>query len=452
LSSKGRAGLIVPTGIATDSFNQHFFSDLMRSGTLASLYDFENSDAIFLAVHRSYKFCLLTLTGSGTPRAEFAFFCTSARHLQDATRRFTLAADDIALLNPNTRTCPVFRTRVDAELTKAIYRRVPVLVNEATGDDPWGFKGLLMFMMNTASGLFRTCKQLEGDGWALDGNVFQKGDKAYLPLYEAKLLNQYDHRWATYDGAETRDLTAAEKADPCMTVLPRYWVPQDEVEARLTGRWERGWLLGFRNIARNTDERTAIFGVLPRVAVGNSAPIVLLSPQISAQLAACLVGNLSGLSFDYVARQKIGGTNMNFFYINQFAVLPPVAYTPEDLAYIAPRVLELVYTAWDMQPFARDLGYGGPPFRWDEERRALLRAELDAYYAGLYGLTRKQLRYILNPHDLTDRELEDILDPTEDPLDAPRTKDFPGETFRVLKERETKQYGEYRTKRLVLEA
>jgi hypothetical protein len=103
-----------------------------------------------------------------------------------------------------------------------------------------------------------------------------------------------------------------------------------------------------------------------------------------------------------------------------------------------------------MQPFARDLGYDGPPYTWDEERRAQLRAELDAYYARLYGLTRKQLRYILDPHDLTDRELADILDPQEDPPDAPRTTNFPGETFRVLKERELKQYGEYRTKRLVL--
>ncbi|MGQ9614544.1 MAG: hypothetical protein ACUVSL_17425 [Chloroflexus sp.] len=102
-----------------------------------------------------------------------------------------------------------------------------------------------------------------------------------------------------------------------------------------------------------------------------------------------------------------------------------------------------------------------PPFRWDEERRAILRAELDAYYARLYGLTRKQLRYILDPADLTPRELADILDPWEevrDPLDptgyAARVaqSDFPGETFRVLKEKEQRQYGEYRTRRLVLEA
>ena len=129
-------------------------------------------------------------------------------------------------------------------------------------------------------------------------------------------------------------------------------------------------------------------------------------------------------------------------------------------------MLELVYTAWDLQPFARDLGYEGDPFPFDRQvpdphaappgctvsRRALLRAELDAYYARLYGLTRKQLRYILDPHSLTDRELSDILDPAEDPPDAPRTRDFPGETFRVLKDSEMRKYGEYRTGRLVLAA
>src|SRR5262249_58463813 len=90
-------------------------------------------------------------------------------------------------------------------------------------------------------------------------------------------------------------------------------------------------------------------------------------------------------------------------------------------------------TAWDLKPSADDLGYDGPPFRWDEDRRAILRAELDAYYASLYGLTRDELRYILDPSD--------VYGP-----------DFPGETFRVLKNNEIKLHGEYRTRRLVLEA
>lgn len=150
-----------------------------------------------------------------------------------------------------------------------------------------------------------------------------------------------------------------------------------------------------------------------------------------AELMACLIGNVNALVLDYVARQKVGGVNMNFYLVEQFPVLPPSAYTSADLNFIVPRALELVYTAHDLAPFARDLGYDGSPFGWDVERRALLRAELDAYYAALYGLTRDELRYILDPSDVYGSE-------------------FPGETFRVLKERESKQHGEYLTQRLVL--
>ena len=146
-----------------------------------------------------------------------------------------------------------------------------------------------------------------------------------------------------------------------------------------------------------------------------------------------LIANLNSLVLDYVARQKIGGVSLSYFILKQLPVLPPELYTPEDIKFISDRVLELVYTAWDMQLFAQDMGYDGEPFIWDSQRRALLRAELDAYYAKLYGLTRDELRYILDPADVYG-------------------SDFPSETFRVLKNNEIKQFGEYRTQRLVLEA
>ena len=151
------------------------------------------------------------------------------------------------------------------------------------------------------------------------------------------------------------------------------------------------------------------------------------------ELWACFVANLNSLVLDYVAKQKVGGVNLSYFFVRQFPILPPDAYTPADIAYIAPRVLELVYTAYDLRPFAEDMGYPGEPFRWDEVRRAQLRAGLDATYARLYGLTRDELRYILDPKEV-------------------HGEDFPGETFRVLKEKEIRLYGEYRTRRLVLEA
>ncbi len=174
-----------------------------------------------------------------------------------------------------------------------------------------------------------------------------------------------------------------------------------------------------------------------------------------------LLAKLNSMVLDYSARNTVASTHLSEYLAKQLPVLSPESYEKHDYEFVIPRVSELTYTAWDLQPFAEDMGYAGPPFHWDEERRALLRAELDALYAHLYGLNRKQLRYILDPADLTAAELEDILDPWEevtDPLDpdgyAARAEasDFPGETFRVLKNKDNKQYGEYRTRNLVLAA
>jgi hypothetical protein len=246
------------------------------------------------------------------------------------------------------------------------------------------------------------------------------------------MLHQFDHRWATYkpDGS-TRDISDNEKKDPNFLPVPRYWVGRSEVENRFANKWKKNWLIAFRDICRSTDERTAIFSILPRVGVNHKAPILLTDK--STPLTACLFGNLNNLVLDFVARQKVGGASLSFFILRQLPILPPESYSQTDINFITPRVLELVYTTWDMQPFALDMGYSGDPFPWNPERRAHLRAELDAYYAHLYGLTRDELRYILDPTDLHGDE-------------------FPSETFRVLKKNEINAYGEYRTQRLVLEA
>ena len=162
---------------------------------------------------------------------------------------------------------------------------------------------------------------------------------------------------------------------------------------------------------------------------------------------------MNSLAADYAVRQKVGGTDLAFHFVKQFPVLPPEAYGAADAAFIAPRVVELTYTAWDLRAFAADMGMDGAPFRWDDDRRAVIRAELDAWYAHKYKLTRKQLRYILDPHQLTAREIETLVtDDREDAPDAPRVERFPGETFRGLKDREKRQYGEFRTARLVMAA
>jgi hypothetical protein len=417
IAGDGRMGVITPTGIATDSFTQAFFRAMVDRCSLVSLYDFENRKGVFPGVHRSYKFSLLTLSGAARPvdEAEFVFFALDVVDLEDAEKRFTLAPDDFALLNPNTRTCPVFRTRRDAEITKAIYRRVPVLVKD--GDphgNPWGFKGQLMFMMNTDSYLFRAREELEAEGYSLDGNHFVKSGVHYLPLYEAKMIHHFDHRWATYDGDNIRDVTPDEKRDPAFVVMPRYWVDSNEVKQR---RSTSSAMLGFRDITNSTNERTFVASLVPWAGAGNNLPLTDVAATPAEYLL--LASTLSSFAHDYVARRKVGGTHVNFFIANQLPVLSPLQLREyrDAITLIA---LELMHSAWDLHAFAADLGYQGPPFRWDEERRTLLRAELDALMFRLYGIERDDVDYILD-------------------------------TFPIVKRKDEAAFSEYRTKRLILE-
>jgi hypothetical protein len=416
-AESGRAGFIVPTGIATDDSTKAFFGALTQGGRLVSLYDLENRDAIFPSVHRSYKFCLMTLGRAA--QAEFVCFATQTSQLADTRRRFRLSPEEFRLINPNTLTCPVFRSERDAELTKKLYRAAPVLIDDGKPDgNPWDIRFMAMVHMSNDSHLFHDAPA--------PGRV---------PLYEAKLVHQFDHRWATYTAeGDSRDATLAEKQDPAFSVCPRYWVEGAEVESRLSDKgWCRDWFLVMRGITNATNERSFISSVIPKGGAGNSAPVLFPSPEISAGHAAALQANMASLTLDFAARQKIGGTNLNFFIVKQFPILSPQQYSAADLKFIEPRVLELTYTAHDLAPWARDLGYEGPPFPFDPERRARLRAELDAWYARLYDLTRDELRYILDPADVMG-------------------EDYPSETFRVLKNNELRAFGEYRTRRLVLEA
>jgi hypothetical protein len=417
----GRVGAIVPSGIATDSFNQFFFRDIVDRQSLLSLFSFENEEFIFPAVHHSTKFALLTLTGADrqAEAAEFAFFLREVSALADFERRFTLTPEDFALLNPNTGTCAIFRTSRDAEITKSIYRRVPVLVNESRGQDgnAWNFRGLLMFMMNTDSHLFHT-----------------EPAPGRVPLYEGKMVHQFDHRFGTYrcqtdaQAAQGKlpELDDEQHCDPTLLPAPRYWVDETEVAGRLDGRWERGWLLGWRDITSAVVLRTVIVALIPRVAVGNNFPLALTEP--SAASAACLSANLNAFALDYAARQKLGGTHLNFFIFTQLPVFDPASYNRQPQwanemtlsEWVVPRVLELTYTAWDLEPFARDLSYDGSPFRWDPARRFLLRCELDAAFFHLYGLERDNVAYVMD-------------------------------TFWVVRDRDVRAHGEYRTKRVILE-
>lgn len=314
--------------------------------------------------------------------------------------------------------------------------------------------------MSSDSHLFRTAEELEAQGYVRDGNVYRKpGAKDYLTLYEAKMVHHYDHRWAAFDGPRAQDVTPAEKHAPAGVVCGRYWVRSSDVQAVLdNAEWDREWLLGVRGITNSTNERTVVGGVLPVAAVGNSLPVWMPGSEPRAVLPTVL----SSLACDYAARLKVGGTNLNFFIAKQFPVIPPDVFAEpapwdreESLRdWFLPRILELTYTAYDLQPFARDCGHHGPPFRWDDERRFLLRCELDAACFHLYLPADEQGDWMQAkqangcPHDESDEELAELKAHFPTPRDAVA---YVIDTFPIIRRRDEKQHGEYRTKRVILD-
>ena len=433
LAPRGGAGFIVPSGIVTDDTTKGYFQALLDRSALARVHHFENESLVFKGLHHAYRFVLLTIRESR--QADLVFYARRATDLDDQWRHFALTPADFATINPNTRTCPTFRSQRDADINLAMYRRAGVLWRENDPDgNPWGLRFLSMFHMANDSGLFRTRAELASAGWRLDAGRFAKDGEVMLPLYEAKMIHQFDHRFGSYEiqseaqanQGKLPELDHAAHADEGRITLSRYWVHEDEVAARLDDTWDRHWMLGWRNVARASDMRTVIACMIPRTAVNHS--FQLMMPSADAQVVAGLYANLSSIPFDYCARQKVGGVNFPYFTMRQLPALRAEAYAvPAPWAasirirdWLLPRVLELTYTAWNLKAFAEDCDDDGPPFVWDPNRRFQLRCELDAALFHLYGVSRDDTAYILD-------------------------------TFPVLERSEAREHGEYRTKRVVLE-
>jgi hypothetical protein len=434
---RGRVGMLVPTGIATGDTTKDFFQWIIDDHRLVSLFDFENRERLFPTVAPVEKFCLLTLRAdaSGAAEPEFVFFATRTEHLADPERRFTLSAEDIARINPNTRTCPIFRSRTDAEITRRIYKAAPVLVRESPEGDanPWGVVYRTMFHMSGASGLFRTKEDLEDQGFALDGNVFVKGASRFVPLIEGKLFHLYNHRYNTYEGIEPErrfQVKAPTKSmeprwpDPNAMILPRYWLEERVARERWLG--EREWSITLRDVVNPmSNRRVAVFSPMPFAAHGDKAPNLFL-PESPGATAALLLSVLSSLPYEYTLRQKTSG-GVKLFILAQTPVLAPERFNESASwlggarisDWVLPRVVELCYTAWDMRPLAADCGLDGAPFRWNDERRYYLQRELDALYFHLYGFNERDVAHALG-------------------------------TLRILREKEEAQYGEYRCRNVVM--
>ena len=461
INTKGGAGIVLPSGFFADDTLSPLFRYCVDNNYLDTILDFENTKKIFKSVDSRFRFALITFSKSNSRKknkgfnAKFYLRDTIQASRQDDFLRF--GYDDLKKFNPNNLVCPSFRSKIEFELNKKLFK-FGVLKDQSDSENTVEVHRMI---------------NISTDSESLIPDKYSNS----LPLYEAKLFHQYDHRYSSFYGLSNDqkekgnavELTLAHKENSELSTIPRFYADGKTVrEKNEKWNWAKEWYLVYRVISASTNERTTITSIIPKSIVSNSAYIIFINDVLDLVIQKAL---MNSLIFDFVARSKV---NLNFPPVILFQTprITKQNINGDERLLVVAKALELSYTSWDIKAFADDVwketdaelkaaikqqweankaATGGhawappewceidpngcplPPFKWDEERRALLKAELDAIYAKLYGLTTEELRYILDP--------QDVYGP-----------DFPGETFRVLKEKEIRLYGEYRTRRLVLEA
>lgn len=428
VSPTGRVGILAPTGIATDKTNEDFFAKLVNLQQLSGLYDFENRKKIFPDVDGRYKFSVLLFGGykNKSRSADFVFFAHTIDDLKDKKRHISLFANDFKLLNPNTQTCPIFRSRRDANLTKYIYKRVPVLINKTRkqGGNPWGIKFFTMFHQSSDAELFHTAERLKADGFKRDGPIWKKRKQVFLPLYEAKMVQMFDHRAASVvvdkskwmRQGQTDQTSLVQHQNPEFTIEPRWWVNESNVQ-RVLGDRDTTRSIAFKNVTSPTNQRTMIAAFIPYSGVVHSAPLIFTGSDISDRLTACLLGNLNAFAYDYICRQKIGGVNLSYFIINQIPTFHPDFYKQKCPwnkkqtleKWISDRVLKLTCTSNDMIPLAKAASLKPLVHKWNPEERLDLQAQFDAAFFILYGIKQDDVEYILSTFSGVRKESESMF-------------------------------------------
>ena len=440
IKPEGVAGLLTPSGIFADKPAQEFFRGVTDAGRVSKVIDFINRPhKYFPDVDSRFKFCAFIVGGAKRKFREgkFAFFVNDRADIEK--RRIVFAEGDIDAVNPNTGAMPVFLSQRAADITVGIHRRLPILQKD--GDESlYKVKYSAMFHMSGDSDKFRTIAELTKDDCyrGEPPNQYKKKGKLFLPLYVGRMIDHYNHRANSVrvnpDNPLNQNLsesaTLEQLGDPNFCAIPSRWVDSAHIalDERIT------WMLGFRNITNATNQRTAIASLLPRAACGHSLPLLLpdLPPKpkkpTKAKLkqwekecariiaeykhtAPLLAANMSSFALDYVARQKMHGTNLTWHIVRQLPMVPLSAYEADAGGvsigdFVRRRVLELSYTAHDMKPFAADMGYEGEPFAWDEAERAHKRAQLDALYFMLYGINAEELEYIMDSFPIVARQDE----------------------------------------------
>ncbi len=392
INSNGATGNVLPTGIVLDNNNKDLYFYLIQSNKLDTVIDFENRAALFPDVDSRYRFCLF-VTVAKNGRNQYKFYQTEPSQ-EGAFVKITL--EDIEAINPNTKTCPSFRNQQDFLLAQKTYKKWGVLLNESYPEkNTWDVKIRTPFNMSNDSG------------------IFKQYDEDLLPLYEAKYIYHFNHRYCSWNGITTDSTNNSQLSNTDFLVRTQYYLTKEELVSRFGNS---DWFLVYRMITNATNERTMVASIIPCYPCGNSLSIIE-TEDLSKGLF--LLASLNSVAFDFLTRQTVGGTNFNHWILKQLPVVDYNKVNNELLKTIQEKVFQLSYTANDLKPMAEEYGYAGNPFIWNDKERFQLQCELDAIYAHLYGLEKEEMDYIL-------------------------------ETFPIVKRKDIAKYGSYHTKETIL--
>jgi len=427
LAKTGLIGLIVPIGIGADKTAASFFSEISERKQLKTFLSFENKKRwLFRDVHPEDQPTAIIFGGEEVQFDSFKYGVKLHAIQGEASRNITyITQEECRLFNPNTGTVPIVRDVRTLPILKTVYRASVILHSMSNTDaiDTWDVKYRTMFHMTNASGSFRTKEELlEDEGaWPVGFQRFESAKGEYIPLFEEKSIQIYNHRYASVrvssssvSGQGVADPSSLEQLSaPDFSAEPRYWVLEDDLPD-----YADGWHIGFNDVCNTNNARSVIAAIVPPAAYGNTCPLFIADQAKSKnQRIELLVANFASIPCDFVARQKIQSRHLSKYIVEQLPVIPPNRLSNTRFGHktaaeiIRTAVLELTYTAHDMAPFARDMGHldeAGevlPPFTWDEARRLQLRAKLDAVFFHLYGITdRDDIRYIYSTFPTIERQ------------------------------------------------
>lgn len=433
LGPNGMMGLLVKTGIATEKSSAEFFSKLASGKNLKSIYSFSNKKNFFPDIHSREKPCVfVTSKQRQFETINCAFGLNSVGELEKSDRQLHFTADDFKMLNPVTKTAPVFENSRDAKLTIDVYRNNPLLGATQSDELLWPIKFHQMLNRSSDEKKFRTVSQLEGEEGAFrtGNNQFQSSNDLWVPIYEGKMVQAYDHRAAdiyvnpknVYRPGQQISIPENEKSNPKRFPQAQFYIGKSESQWPTSDKW----ILAYKNITATTNMRTMIASIIPEAGAVHSLPVLSLDNNVEnrAETATLILANLNAIAFDYISRQKVPGINFSWYLLKQIPVVPMENFKTVKYGYVSARdiikeaVLELIYTAFDLAPFAKDLGYVDKdkkikePFAWDEVRRLRLMAKLDAIFFILYGLfdskkrkeSRDNISYIYSTFPIIERE------------------------------------------------